>query len=245
MAIPDTLATRLIHTAKKHDLGGSFLMLGRQTFSGSRRGPSAKALAQAIDEHFDGMSEDDLRNTEDRFSETFFFKLGFESVDSLDFSPFEGASIIHDLTQPVGTDLASRFDVIYDGGTCEHVFDVMSAFRNIDMMLRPGGVLIGHSPCNNSINHAFYQFGPEIVYGFWEKAMGYEVLELLLQPLRPASMHKVARTSNPNKTGVRPRIIGKLPDNSPIIMHYAVRKPLLRGDVRTAQQTDYLKRWAR
>jgi hypothetical protein len=30
MAIPDTLAARLIETVKGHNLSGSFLMLGRQ-----------------------------------------------------------------------------------------------------------------------------------------------------------------------------------------------------------------------
>lgn len=244
MSIPDTLGTLLIETVKGHQLGGAFLMLGRQGFVGSRRGQSAKDFERAINTHLPGLTEDDLRNPDNAYSETFFAKLGFDSVDSLDFSDFEDASVINDLTQPVGEDLTSRFDVIYDGGTCEHVFELPTAYRNIDRMLRPGGVLIGHSPCNNWINHGFYQITPEMVYGFWQKAMGYEVLDLLLQPIRPAHAAKTARTTNPNETGVRPRIRGELPAGSPVILHYAARKPLSEQAQGGVYQTDYMKRWS-
>lgn len=244
MAIPDVLGSLLISTVKAHELGGAFLMLGRQAFVGTRRSRSAEVFAEKIAQFLPGLEEGDLRNPEDRYSERFFERLGFSSVDSLDFSDFEGASIIHDLTQPVGDDLSGRFDVIYDGGTCEHVFDLPTAYRNIDKMLKFGGVLIGHSPCNNWINHGFFQISPEMVYGFWQNAMGYEVLDLLLQPTLPAFGHKTARTTNPNLTGVRPRIKGDLPNNSPVIMHYVVRKPLGGALNGSAYQTDYARRWA-
>lgn len=245
MAIPDVLASLLLQTVNAHQLGGAFLMLGRQTFIGSRRGKSAEAFAAAIQKYLPGMTEDDLRNPDDKYSETFISRLGFSSVDSLDFSDFESASVIHDLSTPVGDDLSERFDVIYDGGTCEHVFELPTAFRNIDKMLRPGGVLIGHSPCNNWINHGFYQISPEMVYGFWQKAMGYSVLDLVLQPTLPAFAARIARTTNPIETGVRPRVRGNLPQNSPIIIHYVVRKPLTGGVSGRAYQTDYVQKWDR
>lgn len=140
-------------------------------------------------------------------------------------------------------DLAKRFDVIYDGGTCEHVSELPTAFRNIDRMLKPGGVLIGHSPANNWINHGFYEISPEMVYGFWEKAMGYEVLDVLLQPMLPNFAHQTAWTTNPNQTGVRPRVKGRLPVASPIVLHYVVRKPEARVQTSSAYQTDYQNRW--
>lgn len=243
MAIPDVLGSLLVKTVKDHSLCGAFLMLGRQGFIGTRKGRSAEQFLAAITQYLPSLTEDDLRNPEDQYSERFFQSLGFTSVDSLDFSDFEGASIIHDLTQPVSDNLVDRFDVIYDGGTCEHVFELPTAYRNIDRMLRPGGVLIGHSPCNNWINHGFYQISPEMVYGFWQKAMGYKVLDLILQPTLPAFAYKIARTTNPNITGVRPRIKGDLPNNSPIIMHYVVQKPITGGLSGHAYQTDYQLKW--
>ena len=243
MAIPDTLAARLIETTKENALGGRFLMLGRQRWVGARKGKAAALLKETIDRYLPGLSEEDLRNADDHFADTFFRKLGYESVDSMDISEFEGASIVQDLGGNLDPDLEGRFDVIYDGGTCEHIFELPTAFRHIDRMLTKGGVLIGHSPCNNWINHSYYQISPEMVYGFWEKSMGYDVLQLVLQPLSPNFADRVVTTTNPNKTGVRPRLLGKLPVNSPIIMCYAVRKPFETRSPVKAYQTDYVKKW--
>lgn len=246
MALSDTLLTRLIQVVKKNDLQGDFLMLGRQRWVGTRKGQAAELFKETLEEHFPGVEEDDLHNPDDIYSERFFEKLGFSSVDSMDYSEFEGASIVHDLTKPCPADLKERFDVIYDGGTCEHIFDLPKAYDNIHKMLKPGGVLIGHSPCNNWINHAFYQFTPEMIYGHWENAMGYEVLELTLQPLLPNFARRVARTTNPNVTGKRPRIKGNLPQNSPLILNYAVRKPLKKKrKAGGTYQTDYVNKWGK
>lgn len=244
MAIPDTLAAHLIKATKINALGGAFLMLGRQRWIGTRKGKAAKLLQATIEEHLPGLTEADLQNPDNHFSETFFRSLGYDSVDSMDFSDFEGASIIQDLSGTVDPALEGRFDVIYDGGTCEHIFELPTAYRNIHKMLKPGGVLIGHSPCNNWINHSFYQINPEMVYGFWEKAMGYDVLELILQPLLPNFSDRAITTTNPNVTGVRPRLKGKLPNNSPIMMCYVVRKPLQDTETQGAYQTDYVEKWA-
>ena len=244
MALPDTLLARLIEAVKEYDLGGNFLMLGRQRWIGTRKGKSARLLKQVIETHLPEYSEDDLKNQDDIYSENFFRALGFSQVDSLDFSDFEGASIVFDLTQDCPPALEGRFDVVYDGGTCEHIFDLPKAYKNIDAFLKPGGVLIGHSPCNNWINHAFYQISPEMVFGHWEKAMGYSVLELSLQPLLPNFADQVVRTTNPNKTGKRPRLKGKPPKNSPLILNYAVRKPLSTAkQTAGTYQTDYVAKW--
>ena len=219
-------------------------MLGRQRWIGTRKVISGRFLRQTLKDHMPGITEDDLVNPDNPYSETFFTKLGFQSVDSMDMSDFEGATIIQDLAGPLDESLENRFDVIYDGGTCEHIFNVPQAFANIDKMLRPGGVLIGHARCNNWINHGFFQFSPELVYGYWEKAMGYELLHLTLQPILPAHFAKTSGTTNPNKTGRRPRLQRPLPVHSPVIMNYAVRKPRDKtaapGDI---YQSDYQTRW--
>lgn len=243
MAIPDTLAARLIEVTKEHKLGGNFLMLGRQRFVGTRRGKAARLFSDVLKTHLAGITEEELKNPDNEYAETFFQKLGYDSVDSMDFSEFEGASVIQDLSKPLADDLESKFDTIYDGGTIEHIFELPTAYRNVHKMLKPGGVLIGHSPCNNWINHSFYQINPEMVYGFWEKAMGYEVLHLSLQPLLPNFSDRVVTTTNPNKTGSRPRLSEAPPRNSPIILNYAVRKPVVAQEERGAYQTDYVEKW--
>lgn len=243
MAIPDTLAARLIETVKDNNLGGKFAMLGRQRWVGKRRKRSAALFEAVLAKHLPGITEENLTNPDNQYSETFFEKLGFSSVDSVDLSDFEGASIIQDLSAELPKKLESKFDVIYDGGTCEHIFDLPTAYRNIHKMLKPGGVLIGHSPCNNWVNHSFYQINPEMVYGFWEKTMGYEVLHCSLQPLMPMYAHRVVTTTNPNVTGKRPRLSGALSSGG-IILNYAVRKPkhAVESDGKV-YQTDYVNRW--
>jgi len=91
---------------------------------------------------------------------TLFASLGFSSVDSMDCFDNEQPSIIHDLNHQIPPDLNLRFDVIYDGGTLEHVFDIASAFRNIHSMVKPGGVVIHASPTNNLVDHGFWQLCP-------------------------------------------------------------------------------------
>lgn len=243
MAIPDILATRLIEIVKENDLSGRIAMLGRQRWVGTRRGASAELFAKAIKTHLPGLEESDLVNPDNEYSETFFEKLGFSKVDSIDYSEFENASIVQDLAGSLPKKLKSKFDVIYDGGTCEHIFDLPSAYRNIHRMLKPGGVLIGHSPCNNWVNHSFYQINPEMVYGFWESTMGYELLHCSLQPLRPAFAKKVVTTTNPNETGVRPRLSADLAAGG-IILNYAVRKPAKEKVAASkVYQSDYKNRW--
>ena len=98
MAIPDTLAARLIETVKENELSGKFVMLGRQRWVGSRRKRSARLLEEVMKKHLPGISEAELANKDNEYAETFFKKLGFDSVDSMDFSDFENASIIQDLS---------------------------------------------------------------------------------------------------------------------------------------------------
>lgn len=220
-------------------------MLGRQRWIGTRRAKSAEMFQDAMTKYLPGLTEDDLRNPGDHYCETFFQKLGFDSVDSIDNSDFENATIIRDLSKPMDPETAPQFDVIYDGGTTEHIFDLPTAWRNIDTMLAPGGVVIGHSPCNNWLNHGVYQINPEAVFGFWEAALGYEVLNLILQPMRPAMTDRATTTTNPNETGMRPRALDEIPPRAPLMLIYAVRKPV-SGSKNGADvhQTDYKARWA-
>ncbi|WP_339107544.1 methyltransferase domain-containing protein [Thioclava sp. GXIMD4216] len=244
MALPDTLCARLIETVKTHRLSGNFVMLGRQRWIGSRKGASAQLLTDTIARYLPGLSEADLKDPQSIYSEHFIRKLGFDTVDSMDMSDFEGASLVQDLSKPLPEALHHHFDVVYDGGTCEHIFDLPTAFRNLNTMLRPGGTLIGHSPCNGWINHGFYQITPEMVFGFWQRTLGYEVLDLKLQPMLPNFANAFATTTNPNDTGKRPRLSRQLPLNSPVMLLYVVRKPLegSLGDG-SVYQTDYMRKW--
>jgi hypothetical protein len=72
VAIPDILAVRLIETVKDNGLSGSFLMLGRQRWIGRRRKRSAVLFDEIIAKYFPDMSEAELENPDNEYSENFF-----------------------------------------------------------------------------------------------------------------------------------------------------------------------------
>jgi hypothetical protein len=106
--------------------------------------------------------------------------LGARELHALDVSDYEGADVIHDLNEPVPPELHDRFDVVFDGGSIEHVFDVKTVFRNYMSMVRPGGRLIVLTMANNHLGHGLYQLSPELFYRVLSEENGYEVERLQL-----------------------------------------------------------------
>jgi hypothetical protein len=118
----------------------------------------------------------------DRFSELMFEKLGAIQVDSLDASSFEGATIIHDLNQPLPLALAGNFSLVFDGGTLEHIFDFPKAIQSCMELLEIGGHFLMTSPANNLMGHGFYQFSPDLFYRIFSQSNGFQLKGLFLVP---------------------------------------------------------------
>ncbi|MBF0491225.1 MAG: class I SAM-dependent methyltransferase [Deltaproteobacteria bacterium] len=97
----------------------------------------------------------------------FFDLLGVKNVMSMDVSDMEGAELIQDLNFPVPPNLYNKFDLIIDGGTSEHVFNIREVFKSISLMLKNGGRVLHFSPTNNMVQHGFYQFSPTLFYDFY------------------------------------------------------------------------------
>jgi SAM-dependent methyltransferase len=95
------------------------------------------------------------------------------NVDEIDASPFEGASIIHDMNYPIPGEYHQQFDFLYDGGTTEHIFDVRQVFANINDLVKSGGCVAVSVPANNQLGHGFYQFSPELYYRYFSPMNGY------------------------------------------------------------------------
>jgi hypothetical protein len=106
---------------------------------------------------------------------TLFKSLGFKNVHSLDYSNFEGADILWDLNQPIPEKYWGQFNVIYDGGTAEHVFHFPQLLNNIHLLLKEGGIIIHASPSNNHVDHGFYMYSPQI-YSDYYSANLYSIL---------------------------------------------------------------------
>jgi SAM-dependent methyltransferase len=67
----------------------------------------------------------------------------------------------------VPKDYWGKFDVIYDGGTAEHVFHFPQVLKNIHLMLKENGVIIHVSPSHNHVDHGFYMFSPQVYYEYY------------------------------------------------------------------------------
>ncbi|MFH1135057.1 MAG: class I SAM-dependent methyltransferase [Pseudomonadota bacterium] len=88
--------------------------------------------------------------------------LGFDRYDDVDIFP-EERGIRHDLNEPAPQRLRNRYDLVFEAGTIEHIFDVRMVFRNIIVMLKKGGLVFHLSPLD-LINHGFFTFSPTLFY---------------------------------------------------------------------------------
>jgi SAM-dependent methyltransferase len=114
------------------------------------------------------------------FADDLLLMLGASSVEALDASRYEGAQVVHDLNLPVPTSWHQQYDMIFDGGTLEHVFNFPTGIRNCMEMLRPGGRFISVTIANNWCGHGFYQFSPELFYRIFNRDNGFRVVEMYL-----------------------------------------------------------------
>lgn len=121
------------------------------------------------------------KNVKLNYCEEFLIKsLGATSVDSLDISNYEGATVLHDMNQPIPQKFKNRWDTVIDGGSLEHVFHVTQGLINCSLLCKPGGQIIHLVPGNNCLNHGFYQFSTDLFHQFYSLENGYQDTEVFL-----------------------------------------------------------------
>jgi len=113
------------------------------------------------------------------YCETLFKDLGFQEVESIDYSSYENASIIHNMNKPISFE-NKKYDFIYDGGTIEHIFNMPQVCENIINLLEIGGIFCSVTCNNNLSGHGIYQFSPEFFLSAFSKDYGMEIKELYL-----------------------------------------------------------------
>jgi len=102
-----------------------------------------------------------------------------DSVDSIDNSEFENASIIHDMNEDFQF-INKQYDTIIDIGTSEHIFNINQNLINISKLCKSGGRIIHCLPANNQCGHGFYQFSPELFFSLYNESNGYQSTNLFL-----------------------------------------------------------------
>ncbi len=116
------------------------------------------------------------------FAEPFFESLGATACESMDVSPYEGATLVHDLNEPLPPEQTEKFDLVFDGGTLEHVFNFPQALQNAMQLTKRGGWYAGFTCGNNWFGHGFYQFSPEVYYRALSRANGFSKCAVFVVP---------------------------------------------------------------
>jgi len=113
------------------------------------------------------------------YSENLFRQLlNGNSVDSIDNSKYEDASIIYNLNLPYIS--SKKYQYIYDGGTTEHIFNIPQVIENVINMLDIDGLFVSVTCNNNFSGHGMYQFSPEFFLSSLNKKYGMEIEALYI-----------------------------------------------------------------
>ena len=106
MGVDYVLFERLVELSTRFQVTGRSLGLGRHTFRIESQ--FAKLYEKALRTHGrEGKRFDYLQN--DGYYETLMQKLGFGEIESMDFSDYEGANVLHDLSKPIPEALEGQF----------------------------------------------------------------------------------------------------------------------------------------
>lgn len=230
-------AVRSLFIAKK--LGAAFdqtLTIGRQTWCFSK-----KRLIDYARHYNINVPEIENIVFKDDYSEPVLYALGANYVDSMDFSDYENASIIHDLNIPVSETLKGKYSFVIDGGTLEHIFNFPVSIKNCMEMVKVNGHFVTITNGNNFLGHGFYQYSPELLYRIFSAENGFTVESMFLSTLAGNGTKETWYTVNdPDKVKSRINISNSKPVS--IIM---IAKKIAEVDIFsvTPQQSDYQVIW--
>lgn len=120
-------------------------------------------------------------------AEPFLKFLGASAVDSLDIDPLDEPTYVQDLNVSIPDSLREKYDLVIDGGTLEHVFNLPVALRNCMEMVRVGGHALIITGANNCCGHGFYQFSPGLFFRAFSEENGFALEAVILTGTAPRS----------------------------------------------------------
>lgn len=196
----------VLHARRSGAAMESFLMLGRQSL----------ALEPGMIDHLNrtyGVALGKQDFVGQQWADPLFRSLGAREVFALDYSDYEGAQFTHDMNRPWPGGVPPRqFDVVFDGGTLEHVFNLPQALLNAMSLVKTGGCFLGVSPADGWLGHGFHQLQPELFFRFFGESNGFRLRGIWLAEFGPAApAARLFRLMDPAATGCRNLVPGRRP----------------------------------
>jgi len=180
------------------------------------------------------------------YADRFFTEcLGVSQVSTLDYSPYEGADILHDLNQPVPASLKGRFDVVVEAGSLEHVFHFPIAIANLMQMTKVGGTIFASTVSNNLCGHGFYQFSPELIFRIFTDENGFELgkvlaLEARYPGVELSPISQAFEVADPARAGGR---VGLMTEGPILLLFDAHKTAESSLFAKIPMQSDYVAAW--
>lgn len=161
-------------------------------------------------------------------------KFGASDVDSIDNSPYEGATIIADFNEPIPEPLTGHYDTVLDFGCTEHIFNIAQSLKNIAKLCTFGGKILHVVPSNGFCGHGFYQFSPELFFSWYTPENGFSNTEVYLAELYDQHhWYRVPPPANGKRINVQT-------STELYVIVLSQREDL---SFKTIQQSDYLHTW--
>ena len=221
----DVHALKFLRYARTHRNFGKSITIGRQRLYADER-LVGSAISAGSDYKNDGYCEQLLVS---HFCAT--------SVDSIDNSGYENASIIHDMNLRLPSELWRVYDTVIDGGCLEHIYNVPQALENCSLCCKPGGQILHILPANNFCGHGFWQFSPELFFSLYSDQNGYQDTEVFLADLKNTS--KWFRVKAPTDG----RRVNTISSAEVYVLVRTVLRNTGRFSHNNVQQSDYVFGW--
>jgi hypothetical protein len=192
MAIDHTLLRMFMKFQSRYRMSGSILTIGVQDVMFSHKSAEdfftkegfkftaiaeservyRKSKAQAVYEAVFGVK--DPMHMHDLFK-----MLGFSDVASLDAFDADSPTILHDMNKPIPEQYKNKYDVVFDIGSMEHVFDIKQFVQNCVEMVKESGTLVIYDALLGWHNECFYNFQTPFFFDVF-KANGFEDISVFL-----------------------------------------------------------------
>lgn len=226
----------LLSCRKSGSRFGKTLMIGRQIlnldFSELKHDLSGFGLYES------DQQVEKLLSDHNGYSESLLRLLGSDVIDSLDYSNYEGANLLHDMNLPIPEEWKGKYQTVLESGSIEHIFNFPVSIKNCMEMVAPGGDLIIITPVNNIMGHGFYQFSPEVFYRVLNERNGFDLDRMFIFEYSPEE--KWYKVEDPKKVKQRVELM-----NSSATYLCVRAKRLSGGTVleNFPQQSDYEDAW--